>query len=280
MPIKKDKRAKRKITLLKPNQRQKPNPKTQTQTQNVVINLADLVKRRPRAKRLVEPIAKKPSEMILTRIIREPAFSPPYQHHVNEPVKVSHAGLEQPQYIPETYKPIVNKDFLEKMGQQPRPFQSDMDILGEDEITEPFSEKMGQQPRPFQSDMDILGEDEITEPFSQSVFSEIFKKPRPPQQQESPLQQEPENPFQQRRPRRRQDDPTLIAEKESKVLKQRLKQEEMERRRENLRIGFGSGLGEKELKALKQRLKQEEMDRRRENERILMKQGGYKSQDE
>lgn len=127
MPIKKDKRAKRKITLLKPNQRQKPNPKTQTQTQNVVINLADLVKRRPRAKRLVEPIAKKPSEMILTRIIREPAFSPPYQHHVNEPVKVSHAGLEQPPYVPENYNPIVNQDFLAKMGPQPTPFQQAME---------------------------------------------------------------------------------------------------------------------------------------------------------
>lgn len=119
MPIKKDKR-KKKITLLKQKQKQ-------TQTQKVVINLADLVKRRPRAKPLVEPIPKKPSEMILTRIIREPAFTP-YQHHAPEPVKVTTQGLAQPQYIPETYKPVMNRELLEKMGQQPRPFHRSQDI--------------------------------------------------------------------------------------------------------------------------------------------------------
>ena len=66
MPIKKDKRKKKKITFLKQKQKQ-------TQTQKVVINLADLVKRRPRAKPLVEPKKKEPHEMILTRVIREPA---------------------------------------------------------------------------------------------------------------------------------------------------------------------------------------------------------------
>jgi hypothetical protein len=120
MPIKKDKR-KKKITLLKQKQKQ-------TQTQKVVINLADLVKRRPRAKPLVEPIPKKPSEMILTRVIREPAFIPPYQHHINEPVKVSHAGLVQPKYIPQTYKAEMNREFLEKMGQQPTPLHRSQDI--------------------------------------------------------------------------------------------------------------------------------------------------------
>jgi hypothetical protein len=118
MPIKKDKR-KKKITLLKQKQKQ-------TQTQKVVINLADLVKRRPRPKPLVEPIPKKPSEMILTRVIREPAFTP-YQHHINQPVKVSHAGLEKPPYVPENYNPILNQNFLEKMGPQPTPFQKAME---------------------------------------------------------------------------------------------------------------------------------------------------------
>lgn len=185
MPIKKDKR-KKKITLLKQKQKQ-------TQTQKVVINLADLVKRRPRAKPLVEPIPKKPSEMILTRVIREPAFIPPYQHSVPEPVKIAH-DLEPQQYIPETYKPVVNKDFLEKMGQPPRPFHREVE------------------------------------------------------QQQSPIPVLEVEPVRERQPRRRQDDPTLVAEKE--------------------------------LKALKKQLKEEEMQRRRENERILMKQGGYKSQDE
>ncbi len=120
MPIKKDKR-KKKITLLKQKQKQ-------TQTQKVVINLADLVKRRPRAKPLVEPKKKEPHEMILTRVIREPAFIPPYQHHAPEPVKVSHAGLEPPKYIPETYKPEMNRELLEKMGQQPRPYHRSQDI--------------------------------------------------------------------------------------------------------------------------------------------------------
>jgi hypothetical protein len=185
MPIKKDKRKKKKITLLK---------QKQSQTQKVVINLADLVKTRPRAKRLVEPKDKKPSEMILTRIIREPAFIPPYQHSVPEPVKVSH-DLEPQQYIPENYKPIVNKDLLEKMGQQPRPFHREVE-----------------------------------------------------QQQSSPIPVLEVEPVRERQPRRRQDDPTLIAEKE--------------------------------LKALKKRLKEEEMQRRRDNEAELMKRGGYKSQDE
>ncbi len=185
MPIKKDKRKKRKITLLK---------QKQTQTQKVVINLADLVKRRPRAKPLVEPIPKKPSEMILTRVIREPAFTPPYQHHINEPVKVSHAGLEQPKYIPETYKPEMNRELLEKMGQQPIPFQREVE--------------------------------ETQSPF---LTTEVDTR-------------------QSRQPRRRQDDPTLIEEKE--------------------------------LKALRKRIKEEEMERRRENERELMKLGGYKSQDD
>jgi len=119
MPVKKDKR-KKKLTLLKQKQKQ-------TQTQRVVINLADLVKKRPRAKPLVEPIPKKPSEMILTRIIREPAFTP-YQHHTPEPIKITTAGLAQPQYIPETYKPIMNRELLEKMGQQPRPFHRSQNI--------------------------------------------------------------------------------------------------------------------------------------------------------
>jgi len=186
MPIKKDKR-KKKITLLKQKQKQ-------TQTQKVVINLADLVKKRPRAKPLVEPTAKKPSEMILTRIIREPSFIPPYQHHAQEPVKIAH-DLEPQKYIPETYKPVVNMDLLEKMGQQPRPFN-----------------------RPVE------------------------------QPQQSPIPVLEVEPFRERAPRRRQNDPTLIAEKE--------------------------------LKALKKRMKEEEMERRRQNEADLMKQGGYKSQDE
>ena len=184
MPIKKDKRKKKKITFLKQKQ-------TQTQTQKVVINLADLVKRRPRAKPLVEPKKKEPHEMILTRVIREPSFIPPYQHHATDPVKVSHAGLEQPKYIPETYKPEMNRELLEKMGQQPSPFQRD--------------------------------DEETQSPF---LTAEVDT----------------------RKPRRRQDDPTLIAEKE--------------------------------LKALRKRIKEEEMERRRENERELMKLGGYKSQDD
>ena len=120
MPKKKDKR-KKKITLLKQKQKQ-------TQSQKVVINLADLVKKRPRDKPLVEPKKKEPNEMILTRIIREPAFTPPYQHHIPEPVKVSSVGLAQPQYIPETYKPVRNRELLEKMGQQPTPFHRSQDI--------------------------------------------------------------------------------------------------------------------------------------------------------
>jgi hypothetical protein len=148
MPIKKDKR--KKITLLKQKQKQ-------TQTQKVVINLADLVKRRPRPKPLVEPIPKKPSEMILTRVIREPAFTP-YQHHINQPVKVSHAGLEKPPYVPENYNPIVNQNFLEKMGPQATPFQREVE--------------------------------ETQSPF---LPTEV-------------------EPIRERQPRRRQDDPTLIAE--------------------------------------------------------------------
>lgn len=113
MPIKKDKR-KKKLTLLKQKQKQ-------TQTQKVVINLADLVKKRPRSKPLVEPKEKEPHEMILTRIIREPTFIPPYQHHETQPVKVTKAGLEEPRYIPENYKGLVNpirvmdKHLLEKL---------------------------------------------------------------------------------------------------------------------------------------------------------------------
>lgn len=184
MPIKKDKRKKKKITFLKQKQKQ-------TQTQKVVINLADLVKRRPRAKPLVEPKKKEPHEMILTRVIREPAFIPPYQHHATDPVKVSHAGLEQPKYIPETYKPEMNRELLEKMGQQPTPFQR-----------------------------------EVQETQSPFLTAEVDTR-------------------QPRQPRRRQDDPTLIEEKE--------------------------------LKALRKRMKEEEMERIRDDESELMKQRGYKS---
>lgn len=191
MPIKKDKR-KKKITLLKQKQKQK-----QTQTQKVVINLAHLVKRRPRAKPLVEPKKKEPHELILTRVIREPSFIPPYQHHAPEPVKVSHAGLEQPKYIPETYKPEMNRELLEKMGQQPRPYHRSQDI-------------------------------EVAEANIHPIL-QAFPTP-------------------QRQPRRRQDDPTLIAEKEAK--------------------------------ALRKQLKQQEMERRRQNEADLMKRGGYKTQEE
>lgn len=151
MPIKKDKR-KNKVTLLKQKQKQ-------TQTQKVVINLADLVKRRPRAKPLVLPIPKKPSEMILTRVIREPAFIPPYQHHINEPVKVSHAGLEQPKYIPETYKPEMNRELIEKMGQQPTPYHRRQDIeVAEANIhpvlqAEPLIQKQ-RKPRATKAEMD------------------------------------------------------------------------------------------------------------------------------
>ena len=80
---------------------------------------------------------------------------------------------------------------------------------------------MGQQPRPFHREVE--------------------------QQQSSPIPVLEVEPVRERQPRRRQDDPTLIAEKE--------------------------------LKALKKRLKEEEMQRRRDNEAELMKRGGYKSQD-
>ena len=118
MPIKKDKR-KKKITLLKQKQKQK-----QSQTQKVVINLADLVKRRPRAKPLVPPKPKQPHELILTRVI-QPTVMPPYQHHnlPTPPVELTRDGLEPQQYVPANYKPIVNQDFLEKMGRQPTPLQ-------------------------------------------------------------------------------------------------------------------------------------------------------------
>jgi hypothetical protein len=135
MPIKKDKR-KKKITLLKQKQKQK-----QKQSQQVVINLGDLMKKhKPRAKPLVPPKPKQPHEMILTRVIREPSFIPPYQHNVNEPVKVSHAGLEQPKYIPETYKPEMNRELLEKMGQQPRPYHRSQDIEVAEVNTQPVAQ--------------------------------------------------------------------------------------------------------------------------------------------
>jgi hypothetical protein len=121
MPIKKDKR-KKKITLLKQKQKQ-------SQKQQVVINLGDLMKKhRPRAKPLVPPKPKQPHELILTRVI-QPTVMPPYQHH-NQPTPVvtrTREGLEQPPYVPENYNPIVNQDFLAKMGPQPTPFQQAME---------------------------------------------------------------------------------------------------------------------------------------------------------
>ena len=191
MPIKKDKR-KKKITLLKQKQKQK-----QKQSQQVVINLGDLMKKhKPRAKPLVPPKPKQPHELILTRVIN-PTVMPQYQHHnlPTPPVELTRDGLEPQKYVPENYKPVMNKDFLDKMGQQPTPFHR----------------REEQEPDP--------------------VFPILEAETIP-----------------QRQPRRRQDDPTLIAEKEAK--------------------------------ALRKLLKQEEMERRRQNEADLMKRGGYKSQDE
>lgn len=189
MPIKKDKR-KKKITLLKQKQKQK-------QSQQVVINLGDLMKKhKPRAKPLVPPKPKQPHELILTRVIN-PTVMPPYQHHnlPTPPVALTRDGLEPQQYVPENYKPIVNQDFLDKMGRQPTPLQR------------------------------------RDERESEPVFPILEAETIP-----------------QRQPRRRQNDPTLIAEKEAK--------------------------------ALRKQLKQQEMERRRQNEAELMKRGGYKSQDQ
>ena len=182
-------------------------------------------KHRPRAKPLVPPKPKQPHELILTRVI-QPTVMPPYQHH-NQPTPVvtrTREGLEKPTYVPENYKAIVNQDFLEKMGRQPTPFQKAME---ETKLLRQEEEDLRQLAKISQ--FDKLGDlDEI-----------------------SNINLRDDDPLRQRRPRRKKNDPTLIAEKEAKGI-----------RRDN------------------KQLIEEEMERRRQNEAELMKRGGYKSQDE
>ena len=213
MPIKKDKR-KKKITLLKQKQKQK-------QSQQVVINLGDLMKKhKPRAKPLVPPKPKQPHELILTRVIN-PTVMPPYQHHnvPTPPVALTRDGLESPKYVPANYKPIVNEAFLERMGRQATPFKLAME------------------------------EDVELKRLNALRKNKELEDSNLPINLETPVIVE--NPLIQRRPRRRQDDPTLIAEKEARAL-----------RRDN------------------KQLAEQEMQRRRENEAELMKRGGYKSTDQ
>jgi hypothetical protein len=144
MPIKK---LKRKARVIKLKQKQK-------QSQHVIINLGDLLKRKPRAKPLVPPKPKKTSELILTRTIFQ-QVSPPYQHQAPAPVTVTHKGLEPPKYIPETYNPNPVVNSIDKMGAQPLPFQK------------PFIDKLGHKIYDFTDDATDDGDDGTNEELQQ-----------------------------------------------------------------------------------------------------------------
>ena len=216
MPIKKDKR-KKKIALLKQKQKQ-------SQKQQVVINLGDLMKKhRPRAKPLVPPKPKQPHELILTRVI-QPTVMPPYQHH-NQPTPVvtrTREGLEKPPYVPENYNPIVNQDFLEKMGPQPTPFQKAME---ETKLIRREEEDLRQLAKLRREEEDLRQLDSDDESF---LFT---------------------------------PNPRLL----NPITKRYIKNTKANRDR---------------IDKLRNKLADEEMERRRQNEAELFKQGGYKSPDE
>ena len=185
MPIKLDKRRRRRPTILKQKQKQ-------VQKQHVVINLGDLMKKhRPRAKPLVPPKPKQPSEMIITRVIH-PYTPPPYQHTVQPPVKVTTAGIEPPKYIPESYKPKpAFYDRLFKMGEQPSPLPAGpSDTIEKEQVKELEMErvKLNKHVKELEMEQEKLNKGLDDAAINRLIQVEERLPPlSPPDDQENPL---------------------------------------------------------------------------------------------